>query len=190
VNRLVCIVEGYGEVQAVPNLCARVLGYLGRTKWIVDQEPIRRPRPELVDESFPSPGRPSLKRGIEKAVVLAQARNAHAALFLCDSDNDCPGFWTGDVHRTVDGIRSAAVMAVREFESWILSARPPADLRRAGVDAPERVRDAKGTLRRLEPGYKPTTHQLRLTRSIDIASLRSRSRSFNKFVRSLESLCR
>jgi hypothetical protein len=43
-KRLVCAVEGDGEVQAIPNLCARILLAVGATGWVVDKEPIRRNR--------------------------------------------------------------------------------------------------------------------------------------------------
>jgi hypothetical protein len=40
-------------------------------------------------------------------------------------------------------------------------------------------------LKRLVPGYLPTTHQLNETRRIDIALVRKRSDSFDKLVRVL-----
>jgi hypothetical protein len=82
-------------------------------------------------------------------------------------------------------MRGVAVMAVREFETWLLLSLPAHALRAAGVKNPESKRDAKGALARIVDGYKPTTHQLELTRRIDIAALRERSRSFDKFVRSV-----
>ena len=43
-------------------------------------------------------------------------------------------------------------------------------------------------LKRLVPRYKPTTHQLEVTRKIDIAKLRRASDSFDKLVRSLAAI--
>ena len=40
-RRLVCIVEGQGEVAAIPNLCARILNHLGVSDWVVGRDPIR-----------------------------------------------------------------------------------------------------------------------------------------------------
>jgi len=80
-------------------------------------------------------------------------------------------------------------MAVREFETWLLTAHDEASLQRARITDIEKVRDAKGVLERLVPGYAPTTHQLMLTRRIDIGAARHRSRSFDKLVRSIASLC-
>jgi len=35
-RRLVCIVEGKGEIQALPNLCARILVALSAHQWFVE----------------------------------------------------------------------------------------------------------------------------------------------------------
>jgi hypothetical protein len=79
-------------------------------------------------------------------------------------------------------------MIVREYEGWLLQSFSDAELANAGVINPESIRGAKGALKRLVPGYKPTTHQLEITRAIDIQQLRGRSDSFDKLVRSLAAL--
>jgi hypothetical protein len=79
-------------------------------------------------------------------------------------------------------------MIVREYEGWLLQSFSEVELASAGVVNPERIRGAKGALKRLVPGYKPTTHQLEITRAIDIQQLRKRSDSFDKLVRSLAAL--
>jgi hypothetical protein len=76
-------------------------------------------------------------------------------------------------------------MAVREYETWLLLSYPEVTQMEAGIADPERARDAKGRLRRLVPGYKPTTHQLAITRTLDIDAVWSKSDSFDKLVRSL-----
>jgi hypothetical protein len=76
-------------------------------------------------------------------------------------------------------------MVVREYEGWLLYAFDDVALAKAGITDPERVRGAKEKLRKLVPGYKPTTHQLEITRKIDIGRLRRASDSFDKLVRSL-----
>ena len=43
-------------------------------------------------------------------------------------------------------------------------------------------------LRKLVPNYKPSVHQLAVTRRIDVAALRVRSDSFDKLVRDLAAL--
>ena len=74
-------------------------------------------------------------------------------------------------------------MIVREFEAWLL-------LNQIGATeydgrSIETIRDAKRILKKLVTGYKPTTHQLELTRKIDIPKLRELSDSFDKLVRTI-----
>lgn len=185
-RRLVCVVEGKGEVLALPNLCSRVRDYLGASSWFVDPEPIRQPRGCLVDEARPSPKRPCHAERAGRAVALALARPADGVLVTCDADDDCPAVWGPSAQAVVtQRVRGGAVMAVREYEGWLLHAFDEAQRRAAGISDPDRVRGAKEKLKRLVPRYKPTTHQLELTRSIDIPTLRRASDSFDKLVRSL-----
>lgn len=85
-------------------------------------------------------------------------------------------------------IPGEAVMAVREYETWLLYAFDDDELAAARITNPSRIRGAKEKLRRLVPGYKPTTHQLEITRKIDIRRLRRASDSFDKLVRSLATI--
>lgn len=189
-KRLVCVVEGKGEVEAVPNLCARILLYLSLDNWLVDQLPIRQPRSSLVDARVKGPNRPCRDEGMKKALGMAWARKPDAVLVMCDSDDECPVAWAKSVpQKIVSGQPVAAVMAVREFEGWLLHVFNDTELSRVRVSDPERVRNAKGKLEQLVPEYSPTTHQLAMTRKIDIASTHDRSRSFNKLVRTIKTLC-
>jgi hypothetical protein len=189
-RRLVCIVEGKGEVQAVPNLCARILVSLSAHQWFVEKEPIRRPRGQLVDERVKSPRRPCRQDGVHKALEIAAARRPDAILVTCDADDDCPGVWAASVASTQGrSTPTAAVMAVREFEAWLLWGHSEAERARIKASDPDRIRNAKGRLEKLVVGYEPTTHQLALTRNIDVHRLRARSRSFDKLVRTLGTLC-
>lgn len=166
-KRLVCVVEGHGEVEAVPSLCVKILDYLGIEGWVVDKQPIRHPRSRLVDETVPSPLRPANRDGIRRVVTLAKARPANGVLLLCDSDDDCAAFWANDVQKILEPAQGA-VMAIREFEAWLLSRFSAGELRKARVSAPERKRNAKGALKKLIKDYKPSTHQLSEVRKIDI----------------------
>jgi len=182
-KRLVCIVEGRGEVAAVPQLCVSVFQYLGVADWSVDKAPIRQPRGSLVDERIKSPRRPSRPEGIARAATLAMQRRADAALVICDADDDCPATWGPHALGAIPPpLPAAAVMASREYETWLLH-----DLSDAkGVES---KRGAKEALRRLVPSYEPTTHQLLLTRKLDVPRVRARSDSFDKLVRDLARLC-
>ncbi|XXY46340.1 DUF4276 family protein [Sorangium sp. So ce269] len=190
-KRLVCIVEGKGEVAAIPNLCTRILRqHLLDTAWMVDQEPIRRPRGKLVDATVRGPLRRCHADELRRAVMLArQSRRADAVLVLCDADDDCPATWGPDAARAIQVLMPGdAVMAVREYETWLLLNFTEDELRQAGAPMPESKRGAKEVLRRLVPGYLPTMHQLSETRRIDIALVRRRSDSLDKLVRALATI--
>ena len=183
-KRLVCIVEGHGEVQAIPNLCARIFAHLGAKSWLVDQHPVKQPRSRLVDHRVGSPNRPPQSASFQAAIEMAVRRPGDAVLVLCDSDDDCPAAWgpaaTLLVRRRV---RGAAVMVLREYETWLLASCT----RSSKIEGRkiEEIRDAKKLLSRYVPGYKPTVHQLSATRSLDIPVVRAISASFDKLVRCL-----
>ncbi|WP_257458400.1 DUF4276 family protein [Archangium lipolyticum] len=190
-KKLVCIVEGKGEVGAVPNLCMRILRqHLNDFEWVVDNAPIRHPRGKLVDEKKRSPQRTCQEEGLRRAIQLAkQTRKANAVLVLCDADDDCPATWGPDAARVVSSLSlGGAVMALREYETWLLLNYTDEQLAGAGAPEPERKRGAKEALARLVPSYLPTTHQLRETQKLDIARVRKRSDSFDKLVRVLASI--
>ena len=179
-----CIVEGKGDVEAVPVLCARIFRYLGATGWSVDKNPVRQPRPRLVNEGAQSPNRPAAIDSLRRAVELARARPADAIVVLCDSDDDCAAIWGASAAAVVqDGVRGGAVMAVREFETWLIASRIRTHT--IGATPIERIRGAKERLRTMIPRYKPTQHQAQLTRELDIDAVWSLSDSFDKLVRTI-----
>ncbi len=134
-NRLVCIVEGEGEVAAIPNLCVRVMAYLGVQGWVVDPDPIRRKRSAFVDAKHPKPRRPCREDEVIKAMTLAlrRPRPTNAVLMLCDEDEDCAAVWGPDATGVMKRLGAgSAVMAVHEYESWLLLNRTDAELEAAG----------------------------------------------------------
>jgi hypothetical protein len=186
----VCAVEGDGEVLAVPNLCARILTELGAADWRVDTNPIRRPRSRLVDARSAGPRRTCRAEEIERIVEIALARRAEALIVICDQDDDCPKAWGPDtasvIRRRLPG---DAVMAVREYESWLLWNQPAEARSCAGISSPDSVRNAKGALARIVPRYRPTTHQLPETQKLNIKNVRQCSKSFDKLFRAIAALC-
>ncbi len=189
-KRLVCVVEGKGDVEAIPTLCSRILHWMKAPAWFVDKQAIRQPRTKLVDGTVKGPGKPCKPQEMARILALAGARKPDAVLILCDADDECPGVWAASVPRlTHHKLPVAAVMAVREYEAWLLWALDAAVLTGAGLEDPERIRDAKGALARIDPAYQPTIHQLPRTRALDITRVTEHSRSFNKLVRELAKLC-
>lgn len=192
VSRIVCVVEGKGEVEAIPTLIARLLVRLSVTDLFVDQQPVRQPRGHLVDERVRSPRRPARAEGLDKALRLAlKRRDVTGVVVMCDSDDDCPAVWGPSATALMNPLTVGfAVMAVREFETWLLHGKTDEELRAARVADPDRRRNAKAALARIHPGYLPTTHQRDLTRALDLDRAWSRSDSFDKLVRGLAAICR
>lgn len=195
-RRLVCVVEGHGEAIAAPVLCNRVLRELlgVRSGWYVDELPVRQPRSRLVDMRGNDSRRQVNALGMSNALQLAATRGPTGILVLCDADDDCPATWSRTVPEQVQRgdsrFRVRCVMAAREFESWFLWGRTDHERRRVRAIDPERSpRDAKAAISRLvDGGYRPSSGQLSLVRSLPIGRVWARSDSFDKLVRSIAEL--
>ena len=184
--KLFCpIVEGHGEVGAVPALIYRIADHFKSTEQILVNNPLRVRADKFLHDS----------NEFRRFVALAGAKAAEAAgtvLILLDCEDYCPAALGPQLLQRAAAIRNdvpfLVVLAHREFESWFLTAAE--SLRGVGglpddLDAPpdpEAIRGAKEWLgRRLPNGYDPIRHQLMLTRQFDIAAARS-SYSFNRLV--------
>ena len=83
------IVEGYGEVEAVPVLLRRLVVAANAYPLGVNP-PIRRPRTDLVSED-----------GVRRAVRLARKQpDCAAILIMVDSDDDCPKTFAPRIQRS------------------------------------------------------------------------------------------
>lgn len=173
------VVEGHGEVQAVPLLARRLALEMGL--FAEFRHPIRASRSSL------------LKAGeIERFARLAKlkAGPGGGVLILIDADDDCPAV-AGEalrrrVYAALPNVPVGVVLAKCEFEAWFLaSAR---SLHREGrlssaddlpLD-PEGVRGAKEWLsRRMPNGYSETVDQPALASVMDLKEARA-CRSFRK----------
>ena len=184
------IVEGHGEVKAVPVLLRR-LGEEAGAYGIGINSPIRRKRSELTLES-------KLSRSIE----LARKTDVNAAiLILIDADDDCPrdlGPRLQNAAQTVAReISCQVVLASREYEAWFLGAiESLRGVRGICDDAcshpePERPRNAKGAIEeRLREGnsYAETTDQAAMTARFDFGAAYRSCRSFRKLTKSFGEL--
>lgn len=185
---IVPIVEGDGEVKALPLLLRRIAEAQGRFDLTV-AKPIRVHRDRFLrrDEEM------------RRILVLAEQKAAGGTvLVLLDADDDCPVVLARDVAERANSIlhaaRLAVVIAQREYESWFLAAAESLAGRRGlptQLDWPpnsETIRDAKGWLgeRIRGGGYHPVSDQPGLTQLLDVELAKSRSRSFRKFVKECE----
>ena len=186
--RLACIVEGHGEVSAVPVLLRRIGQAIGSHIQLNIHLPIRFDRSKIV-----RPGE------IEKAIQLAAAKvgSVGGILIILDADDDCPAELGPNLMQRSRIARKdmpiAVVLATREFESWIIAGANSIRerFREETLDRlpeAENIRGAKEWLRaRLKNGrYSPTVDQASLTALFDIEKARSVSPSFDKLWRELE----
>lgn len=178
------IVEGHGEVVAVPALLHRIVQ--GETPNITLRvnAPIRvKAGAFLNDDTY-----------FRKHIILAAAKAAQANGFvfiLLDCEDDCPATAAPSLLGRARVIRGdvgyLVVLAYREYESWFLAAaRSLRGIRGLPehLEPPERiegVRNAKGWLgKRMAVPYDPVVHQLEFSRRFDLQQARANA-SFNRF---------
>lgn len=178
------IVEGHGEVKAVPELLRRLQQEAACYR-ITIGNPIRRPSSDLNN-----------KKNFQAAVQLALLHEDCAAiLILFDLDEGCPkekaaelAAWADEV---VTSVPFAVVLAHCEYEAWFLaSVESLRGYNGIPLDAespkePENIRGAKQYLERLMArtySYSETSDQVRLTARFDMRVSYRRSRSFRRLV--------
>ena len=192
--KIISIVEGDGDVNAVPILLRRILWELGR--YDVDvQKPIRS-----------RGGKSGLIIEFERLIQIALTKGCDAILIMVETDtDDCPMELaiqlTGEATRRNLTVPVAIVCPNSEYETWFIASLSEDSgyeiRRRLGIDdsvtSPtnvESVRGAKEWLSNRMPddGYSPAQHQADLTPHIDLDLVRSRSRSFRRLCHAVEEL--
>lgn len=182
-----CIVEGQGDVEAVPVLIRRIAADLYPELSIVTR-PTRVPRAKVVQIDQ-----------LEKTVGLTAQKIGRqgAILIILDSDDDCPAKLGPELLQQVVNIRSdlpiAVVLAKCEFEAWFLAAAESLRGLRGlkneiqSPSNPEGIRDAKGWLSSQMEGnrtYDEVNDQPALTARFDFKQARQAS-SFDKCYRDI-----
>jgi hypothetical protein len=182
---LACIVEGDGDLQAVPITIRKIVQEINPGLGL-KIHPLRVPRTKLV-----KPGE------LERSIELAARRvgRSGAVLVIVDSDDDCPATLGPELLARARKVRSdlpiSVVLAKQEFEAWFLaSARSLRGLRGLASDLapppdPESIRGAKEWLTaRMTSGrgYTETLDQPALAASFDLLQART-APSFDKFFR-------
>lgn len=191
-NRILPIVEGDGDLKAVPVLLRNLLTLHG-----LHETQILPPhkRGEL----------PKVTAGFDNYFRMALKENAAILLVLdFDCENcDCPYQEAEKLYQRAQSIRSnwpfKIAFLVKEFESLFLAetqaaknvlALPPGT---KFPDEPETIRDAKGWLSKALPkgsAYKPTVHQAKITAHLNFEQLRKTSSDFRHLENSLLHLAR
>jgi hypothetical protein len=180
------LVEGQGDVKAVPALLRRLRSEAGAFPLDFGR-PIRKHGSEFVEEA-------SLRSAVQLA--LRQEQGCDGILIIFDSDKACPKTLAprvqGWAKAAARGTPSEVVIAHCEFESWFLGAleslRGHRGIREDATSPlePEAVRGAKEKLSgSMEPGrtYTETQDQPALTALFDLAAAHRSCRSFRRLVR-------
>lgn len=190
-RKILSIIEGHGEKEAVPTLLRRLLKHLGLEPADTSQV-TRIKRHRLVKEG-------ELERAIELAGRRTSAEDAILVLLDADDDPACtlgPGLLERARKARPDR-RVGIVIANREFEAWFAAAvkslRGYRDLdeNAAPPPDPEAIRDVKGWLTRLLPPgspYSPTIDQGPMVQRLDLDVARQGAPSFDKLCRELQRL--
>jgi hypothetical protein len=192
--RIVPIVEGHGEVTAVPILLRRLIAMLDLGIPISVEQPIRQPRGSLLKEG-----------GLERAVGLAAIKGGELGepFILIDSEGECPAVLgpiiLSRANRARPDQQVSVVLAHHEFEAWFLASGSSLKGQCRMSDeiedhaSPEDVQDCKGWLEQWMPltsKYSETADQPSLTAIFNIDLTRRRSSSFDKLYREFETICR
>ena len=190
---IVPIVEGKGEVDAVPLLIRRIAWERAHSLLPIVGKPIWVPRDKLLRR----------KGELERYVDIAARKGDSCGriLIVLDADDDCPaelGPWIlGRATKARPDREVGVVLAKREYEAWFLatldSLAGQRNIRKGSVapDDPEGVRDAKGRINAMMgtgSQYRTTRDQAALTQFIDIPAARLKSPSFDKMCRVIEEL--
>jgi len=173
------VVEGHGEVRALPILLRRIAGEIYHRHQVVVTPPHRVGRSQMVKGDV-------LRRAVQ--LQCARVVDGGGVLLVLDADDDCAVQLGEQLRADVAPALVHVVVAVREFESWFLAAAPAlAGHRLIRAHAtftgdPEMKRDAKGELNQLmTERYRATLHQSKFAAAIDLAQA-GRARSFRRLV--------
>lgn len=209
--RIAVIVEGDGEVEAVPLLVE---------KWL-DHRCLNRPKRTSVSANRFQVVRPAIcshtkqllvmdhdeeeQVGVEYYVDLALDSDPHLILVLFDADADDPVELRTRIEtrlrRCCPHVPIGLVLPRPEYEVWFLAGWQ--HIRRAGLFKPDaflakgepledRSGGCKSRVGKMLPlaPYAPTTHQLPLTRALKFTPCMKRSPSFVDLMNILECLTR
>lgn len=182
--QIASIVEGDGEVSALPVLLRRLAAEWGSTALVNPLQPIRVRRDKFLrkDDEF------------RRQLLLAAARSGEDGwiLIVLDADDDCPAVLGREIYERAQQYvahrRLSVVLANREFEAWFLAAAHSLHGVRGFQCMPEEMiqaevpRDAKGWIkaRMQSRTYSEVLDQPAFTARFDLQQALENSRSFRK----------
>jgi hypothetical protein len=169
------IVEGHGEIDAVPILIRRILGAQRPDLPIQVPPPLRLSRGKITKPA-------ELSRAVE--LMARKAGDGAPVLIFIDADDDCPAELGPQLLAVARMSRSdreiGVVVAQREFEAWYLASASSLSgiggLPGGLVPPPDhqQIRNAKGWLdHRMPDGYAPAVDQPRFAASFSLEEART-----------------
>lgn len=180
---VISIVEGDGEVAAVPVLLRRI------HQWLTPQIPVNVWKPIRVRrDQF-------LRRDdvFRKQLLLASAMCQVPGwiLIILDADDDCPQVLAADIHARAKLVlperEISVVLANREYEAWFIAAAQSLAGKRGFVlpdvlPEAENIRGAKQWMsKQIQSGaYHPMIDQPAFSAQVDLSAAHENSRSFRK----------
>ncbi len=186
------IVEGHGDVEAVPTVFRRIASSFHPTSLIFCRASFRVQKDKLKRNGQ-----------LEKAVeFVSRTLNGQGLILITvDSDDDLPCILGPELLRRALLARSDMAIGVavarREFEAWYVGAAESIAGKRglrkdlAAHPEPESLQGAKEWLTRnmSDKVYRETSDQKEFARIFDLEVARKRCPSFDKFHREVERLC-
>jgi hypothetical protein len=206
VQKIVPVVEGYGEERSVPFLIRRWLQHRRLHQFF-----------DVPDLAINAKGSGKLKAaydrtrhiGIEHYIEAALRNRPDAILVILDADDECMVRGKGNglgpallarARNVASHVPMAVVVANREYEAWFLanfsSFRSKGLFHKHAILPdnfdPEAHRDCKGLIAGfIGRRYEETVHQLELTNGLKFSpGAVRRSPSYGKFMKDLERLTR
>jgi hypothetical protein len=181
--RVGSIVEGHGEVEALPILLRRMHELQKEYVYLEVKRPNRFPRASLLNDDK------VLKKALQRSQI--DAGNDGWILLLIDADDDCPKTLAetllNKINKLITHTKISVVIANREYEAWFLAAAASLQGKRGFTMSPtetieaEKPRDCKGWMGdHLGRSYDPITDQPAFTQVMDLHQAHQNSRSFRK----------
>lgn len=180
------IVEGHGEVQALPVLLRRLASDVAPEADLRLNPALRVKVASFLDEKDCG----YFEKYIELAARKAKPWPKSCVLILLDCEDYCPSELGPKIlNRAADcrpDITFMVILAIREYETWFLAASEslrnvcglPNDLK--PPESFESIRNAKGWLgARMNVSYNEPEHQPKMTAAFDFHQARA-SKSFNR----------
>lgn len=189
---MICIVEGHGEVEALPLLIRRVARERCGVYNLRLLPPIRIQRTKLVHRSGHLTDHVDRELGRVIELAARKVGPKGAVLLLLDAETDCPAELGPNLASRARSVRPDVLISValakHEFESWFIASGESLGLNPGGID-PESIRDAKGWLKAQLGRYKETVDQEKLTARLNFEEAVS-CPSFSRCLARIEQLVR